>query len=76
MAYNLKLLSKNFNGLNSSKTQIKTFKYFRENIANNGIFFLWETHSSYDTVINWRDDIRGELFFSYGTMNPCGVMIS
>ena len=27
MGYNLKLLSKNFNGLNSSKTQIKTFKY-------------------------------------------------
>ena len=39
------------------------FEYFREKIANNGILFLQETHSSHDTVINWRDDFKGELFF-------------
>ena len=52
-----------FNGLNSSKKRIKMFEYLREKIANNRILFLQETHSSHDTVINWRDDFKGELFF-------------
>ena len=43
-------------------------------IANNGMLFLQETHSSHDTVINWRDDFRGELFFSHGTTYSCGVI--
>ena len=68
-------LSNNVNGLNLSKKQIKMFEYFREKIANNGILFLQETHSSHDTVINWRDDFKGELFFSHGTTNSCGVII-
>ena len=42
---------------------------------NNGMLFLQETHSSDDTVINWRDDFKGELFFSHRTTNSCGVMI-
>ena len=75
MGYNLNFLSNNVNGLNSSKKRIKMFEYFREKIANNGILFLQETHSSHDTVINWRDDFKGELFFSHGTTNSCGVMI-
>ena len=50
------------------------FEYFREKIANNGILFLQETHSSHDTVSNWRNDFKGELFFSRRTTNSCGVM--
>ena len=30
---------------------------------NNGILLLQEIHSSHDTVINWRDDFKGKLFF-------------
>ena len=63
MGYNLKFLSNNVNGLNSSKKPIKMFEYFWKKIANNGILFLQETHSSHGTVINWRDDFKGELFF-------------
>ena len=43
------------------------FEYFREKIANNGVLFLQETHSSHDTVINWHDDFKGELFFFLGS---------
>ena len=46
-----------------------------EKIANNGILVLQETHSSHDILINWRDDITGELLFSHGTPNSCGAMI-
>ena len=76
MGYNLNFLSVNVNGLNSSKKRIKMFEYSREKIANNGILFLQETHSSHDTVINWCDSFKGELFFfPHGTTNSCGVMI-
>ena len=75
MGHNLNFLSNNVNGHNLSKKQIKMFKYFREKIANNGILFLQETHSSHDTVISWCDDFKGELFFSHGTTNSCSVMI-
>ena len=75
MGFNLNFLSNNVNGFNSSKKRIKMFEYFREKIANNGILFLQETHSSHDTVISWCDDFKGELFFSHGTTNSCSVMI-
>ena len=48
MGYNLNFLSNNVSGLNSPKKRIKMFEYFREKIANNGILFLQETHSSHD----------------------------
>ena len=74
MGYYLNFLSNNVNGLNSSKKQIKMFEQCREKIANNGILFLQETHSSHDAVIYWRDDFKGGLLFSHGTTNSCGVM--
>ena len=75
MGYNLKVLSNNVNGLNSSKKRIKMCGYFREKIANNGILFLQETHSSHDAVINWLDDFKGRLFFSHETIYSCCIMI-
>ena len=75
MGYDLNFLYDNVDGLTSAKKQIKMFEYFREKIANYGILFLQETHSSHDTVINWRDTFKGELFFSHGTTYSCGVMI-
>ena len=75
MGYNLNVLSNNVNRLNSSKNQIKMFEYFRENIANNGILFLQETHSSHDTVINWHHDFKGKLFFFHMKPQFHAVMI-
>ena len=71
----LNFLSNNFNGLKSSKKRIKMFEYFREKISNNGIIFLQETHSSKDTFNNWRNDFKGEVFFSHGSTSSCGAMI-
>ena len=51
------------------------FEYVREEIAISGILFLQKTHSSNDIVIKCCDDFKGELFFSHGTTNSCGVII-
>ena len=75
MESNLNFMTHNANGLNSTKKRIKMFEYYREKLYNNGILFLQETHSSNDTSDKWRDDFKGQVFFSHGTTNSCGVMI-
>ena len=70
----LNFLSNNVNELQSSKKRIKMFEYFREKTSNNGIIFLQETHSSEDTFNDWRNDFKGEVFFSHGLTSSCGVM--
>ena len=46
MAFYLRFLSNNVNGLCSSKKRVTVFEYFKGQIINNGIMFLQETHSS------------------------------
>ena len=75
MGSNLKFLTNNANGLKSSKKRIKLFEYYRDKLLNNGIIFIQETHSCNDTFDEWRDQWKGEVFFSHGTTNSCGVMI-
>ena len=70
----LNFLSNNVNGLKSSKKRIKMFEYFRDKVSNNGIIFLQETHSTEDAHNKWRDDFQGQISFSHGTTNSCGVM--
>ena len=51
------------------------FEYFREKVSNNGNIFLQETHSSEDALNKLQDDFQGQILFSHGTLNSCGVMI-
>ena len=51
------------------------FEYFKGQIVNNGIIFLWETHSSEETFNKWRDDIKRDVFFSHSITSSCSVMI-
>ena len=75
MGSNLRFLTNNANGLKSTKKRIKMFEYYRDKLCNNGIIFIQESHSSNDTIDEWRDQWKGEIFFSHGTTNSCGVMI-
>ena len=51
------------------------FEYFKGQIVNDGIIFLWETHSSEETFNKWRDDIKRDVFFSHSITSSCSVMI-
>ena len=37
--------------------------------------FLQETHSTVNDEIKWKDDFKGEVFYSPGKSNSCGVLI-
>ena len=52
------------------------FEYFKNKIGHRGILFLQETHSSIDTEKQWNDEFEGQLYFSYGKTNSCGVLIT
>ena len=38
--------------------------------------FLQDTHSSSEDKQKWRDNFSGNIFFSHGKRNSCGVLIS
>ena len=37
--------------------------------------FLQETHSTKENKIKWKDEFDGDLYFSHGKSNSCGVLI-
>ena len=41
----------------------------------NGFIFIQETHSSVDDKKGWCDELNGNLHFSHGKTNSCGVVI-
>ena len=71
----LSFLSNNVKGIKASEKRLKLFEYFRNLSTPAGFVFLQETHSSVDVEKKWNDDFQGQLFFSHGKTNSCGVAI-
>ena len=61
----------NFNFLTSKKC-LKFFNYFKNKIFPNGILFLQEKN---ENKIKWKEKFVGNLYFSHGKSNSCGVLI-
>ena len=72
---NLKLISNNVKGLQSSKKGLKLFEYLKNRICPNVILFLQETHSTFMDEVKWNDEFRGKIYYSHGKLNSCGVLI-
>ena len=72
---NLKFVTNNVKGLQSTHKRLKMFEYFRNVVSPNGIIFLQETHSSINDEKNWCDEFKRKLSFSHGKTNFCGVAI-
>ena len=68
-------ISNNVNGIQNSVKRIRLFEYLKSYVTGNGFIFLQETHSCINDEIKWRDEFNGELFFSHGKTNSCGVAI-
>ena len=49
---------------------LKIFNYLNENMSYNGVLFL-----QVKMKLNEKKKFKGELFFSYGKTNSCGVAI-
>ena len=78
MASQINFVTNNVNGLSTSKTKrTKIFLHLKNIIKNKGFIFLQETHTTKNSVKNFKEDFgkNNDLFFSHGTSNSCGVAI-
>ena len=57
------------------KVMALTFQYFKNKISPKDIFFLQDTHFSKVTEKIWSDEFNGDLIFSHGKTNSCGVLV-
>ena len=75
MAYRINFISNNVKGLQCTNKRLKLIKYFKDKIVSNGFLFLQETHSTVNDEIKWKDDFKGEVFYSHSKSNSFGVLI-
>ena len=75
MANKINFISNNVKGFQSTNKRLKLIKYFKDKIVSNGFLFLQETHSTVNDKIKWRDDFKGEVFYSHVKSNSFGVLI-
>ena len=72
---NLSFTSNNVKGIQAVSKRIKIFEYLKKYVTSNGFIFIQETHSSVKDEKVWSDEFEGQLFFSRGKTNSCGVAI-
>ena len=75
MANKINFIFNNAKGFQSTNKRLKLFKYFKDKIVSYGFLFLQETHSTVNDEIKWEGDFTGEVFYSHGKSNSCGVLI-
>ena len=64
---NLKFILNN-KGIQKSEKRTKIFEYLKNSVSPNGFILI-------DDENNWCDELNGNLYFSYGKTNSCGVAI-
>ena len=72
----LNFITNNVTGIQSSKERLKLVQYFKDKIGSTGVLFLQETHCSSKIKQKWKEDFKGQIFFSHGKSNFCGVLIA
>ena len=72
---NLSFILSNVKGLQADSKRIKIFEYLKNYVISNGFSFLQETHSSVKDEKIWNDEFGGQLVFSHGKTNSCGIAI-
>ena len=70
------LIANNVKSLQSYKKQLKNYEYLKNKSGPNGILFLQETHSTKKNEIRWNDNFNGQIHYSHGKSNSCGVLIA
>ena len=55
---------------------MKLIQYLKDKIGLTGVLFLQETHSNGKIESKWKEDFKGQVFFSHGKINSCDVLIA
>ena len=68
------IYSFNVRGINGKVKRNVTFNHLKKK-SSKGIFLIQETHSCKEIEDTWKREWGGEMFFSPGTTESCGVAI-
>ena len=71
---NLSFITSIVKGIQSFKRELKLIQYFKDKIGSTGLLFLQETHSNSEIEQKWKESFKGQVFFSHGRTNSCGVL--
>ena len=71
---NLSFIISIVKGIQSFKRELKLIQYFKDKIGSTGLLFLQETHSNSEIEQKWKENFKGQVFFSHGRTNSCGVL--
>ena len=72
----LHIITNNIKGIQNKNKRLSIVEYFKNKIGKNEILFLQETHSTTSDEGKWKDEFSGPVFYSHGTSNSCGVLIT
>ena len=73
---NFNVQSINVKGIQSSKKRSKQFEYFKSKLKPSWLLSLQKTHSNTDWKKERKIEFGGDLHFSRGSSNSCGVLIA
>ena len=69
---NIKIISLNVRGLGEYRKRKKVFRWLNDRKPE--IIMLQETHSVENIVSNWKQQMKGQMYFAHGSRNSKGVM--
>ena len=67
-------ITNNIKGIQHNSKRLSVVEYFKNELGNNGILFLEETHSTINDENIWKNDFNAPFFYSHGTSQFCGVL--
>ena len=67
-------ITNNVKGIQSFKKKLKLIQYFKDKIGSTGVLFLQETDFNSKIEQKWKEDFKGQVVFSHGKINSCGVL--
>ena len=63
----LTFIANNIKGIQNNSKRLSVEEYFKNELDNNGILFLQETHSTFNDENIWKNDFNVPIFYSHDT---------
>ena len=63
----LTFIANNIKGIQNNSKRLSVVEYFKNELGNNGILFLQETHSTFNDENIWKNDFNVPIFYSHDT---------
>ena len=63
----LTFITNNIKGIQNNSKRLSVAEYFKNELGNNEILFLQQTHSTFNNENIWKNDFNIPVFYAYGT---------